>query len=209
MEIYKKHIEISFENAENNISKITNQIINIDGMSGIKTRHFYNNLLNINDARYLEIGSWLGNSIFSGMYNNNATIVCIDNLSEFGYPKNEFLINFEKFKGNNNATFIDEDYFKIDISKLPKFNIYMYDGHHSYKSHFKALTYYYNCLDDIFIFIVDDWNWNIVRDATIASIKELNLKILYEKEIRLTNDNTTTSAKDSWWNGIYVVILQK
>lgn len=32
----------------------------MDGMSGIKTRHFYNNLLNYYDARYLEIGTWKG-----------------------------------------------------------------------------------------------------------------------------------------------------
>ena len=29
----------------------------MDGMTGKKTRHFYNNLLNTEDARYLEIGT--------------------------------------------------------------------------------------------------------------------------------------------------------
>ena len=37
----------------------------------------------------------------------------------------------------------------------------------------------------------------------------MNLNILYEKEIRLTNDDSQTAVKDSWWNGIYVAILQK
>jgi hypothetical protein len=45
METYKIIIETAFQNAENNISKITNDIIEMEGMSGIKTRHFYNNLL--------------------------------------------------------------------------------------------------------------------------------------------------------------------
>ena len=45
METYKTLIETAFENAEKNISKITDYIINMDGMSGKKTRHFYNNLL--------------------------------------------------------------------------------------------------------------------------------------------------------------------
>ena len=40
------HIETAFNNAENGISKITKDIINMEGMTGIKTRHFYNNLLN-------------------------------------------------------------------------------------------------------------------------------------------------------------------
>ena len=75
-------------------------------MSGLKTRHFYNNLLNFDDARYLEIGSWKGSSVCSAMYNNNAMIICVDNWSEFGGPKDEFLVNFNKFIGNNNARFI-------------------------------------------------------------------------------------------------------
>jgi len=215
METYKTLIDTSFKNAENNFSKITDDIINMDGMSGIKTRHFYNNLLNTEDARYLEIGTWKGSSVCSAMCGNKAYVVCIDNWSEFGGPKNEFLANFERYKGENNATFIENDCYKVDISelsKLSKFNIYMYDGNHSNESHYNALLHYYNCLDDIFIFIVDDWNWEDVRNGTINSIKKLNLKVLYEKEIRLTWDNSHTHqplARDTWHNGIYVAILQK
>lgn len=211
MESYKALVETSFQNAENNFSKITNDIINMDGMSGTKTRHFYNNLLNTQDARYLEIGTWKGSSVCSAMCGNNAKIVCIDNWSEFEGPKNEFLANFEKFKGNNEATFIENDCYKVDVSTLPKFNIYMYDGNHTSESHYKALTHYYNCLDDIFIFIVDDWNWKYVRDTTAKSIQDLNLKVLYEKEIRVNWDSheSQMQAKHTWWNGIYVAILQK
>jgi hypothetical protein len=211
-EKYKNIIDNAYLNAENNISKITDDIINMDGMSGLKTRHFYNNLLNNDDIRYLEIGSWKGSSVCSAMCNNKANIVCIDNWSEFGSPKDEFLINFNKFMGQNNATFIENDCFKIDISTLPKFNIYMYDGNHSVDSHYKALSYYYDCLDDIFIYIVDDWNNEQVRNGTIQAIKNLNLKIKYEKEIRLTFDNSHTPidiAKATWWNGTYIVILEK
>ena len=57
MQEYKTLIETAFQNAENNISKITNDIINMEGMSGTKTRHLYNNLLNTKDSRYLEIGT--------------------------------------------------------------------------------------------------------------------------------------------------------
>jgi hypothetical protein len=213
METYKPLIETAFKNAENNISKITNEIINMEGMTGTKTRHFYNNLLNTNDARYLEIGTWKGSSVCSAMCNNKAKVLCIDNWSEFGGPKNEFLVNFEKFKGENDATFIENDCFKVDVSALPKFNIYMYDGNHSCECHYNALLHYYNCLDDVFIFIVDDWNWKFVRDGTINSIQNLNLKVLYEKEIKTTNNNTHpplgSPEQKEWHNGIYVSILQK
>jgi len=64
----------------------------------------------------------------------------------------------------------------------------------------------------MFIFIVDDWNWQDVREGTLNSIKDLNLTVLYEKEIRLTFDNSVTpepKLSQEWWNGIYVSILQK
>lgn len=213
MEIYKPLIERALQNAENNISKITDDIINMSGMSGKKTRHFYNNLLNTEDARYLEIGTWKGSSVCSAMCGNKATVICIDNWSEFGGPKSEFLENFEKFKGENYATFIENDCFTVDISTFPKFNIYMYDGNHTTESHYMALNHYFNCLDDTFIFIVDDWNWKCVRDGTIDSIQKLNLKILYETDIRTTTDDTHpiwgSPEQEAWHNGIYIAILQK
>jgi hypothetical protein len=208
----KKHLEDAFENAEKGISKITPEILAMDGMTGKKTRHFYNNLLNKSDARYLEIGTWKGSSVCSAMCGNNASIVCIDNWSEFGGPKKEFVTNFNTYKGTNNARFIENDCFKVDISQLPKFNIYMYDGNHTKDSHYNALVHYYNCLDDVFIFIVDDWNWKDVRDGTYDSLTKLKLSVLYEKEIRLTTDNSVTPQpylSQNWWNGIYVAILQK
>ena len=211
-QLYKNLIETSFQNANNNISKITPDIIAMDGMTGTKTRHFYNNLLNTEDARYLEIGTWKGSSVCSAMCGNRAKILCIDNWKEFGGPRNEFIQNFTKFKGNNDATFIESDCYKINAKALPKFNIYLYDGNHTSDSHYKALLHYYNCLDETFIFIVDDWNWQGVRNGTHDAIKKLNLKKLYEKEIRLTWDDSHTpqpKAKNTWWNGIYVVILKK
>ena len=212
MEIYKTHIERSLVNAEACVSKISDEIKNMEGMTGLYTRHFYNNLLNLDDARYLEIGPWKGSSVCSAMYGNKATVVCIDNWCQFGGPKSEFIANFEKFKGDNNASFIEQDSFSVDIASLPKFNIYMYDGDHEHISHYKALKYYLDCLDDIFIYVVDDWNANPVRGGTIEAIKDLNIKVLYEKEIRMTDDGSHSPqplAKDTWWNGMYVAVLQK
>ena len=212
MEKYKQLIEKSFANAELGNSKITNGILSIQGMSGTKTRHFYNSLLSVDGMRYLEIGTWKGSSVCSAMCGNNNTVVCIDNWSEFGGPKEEFLTNFNKFKGDNDARFIEDDCYNIDISTLPKFNIYMYDGNHTEDSHYRALKYYYECLDDVFIYIVDDWNCKEVRDGTERAIKELKFNVMYQHNIRLTWDDTHTPfniAETSWWNGIFVAILQK
>jgi SAM-dependent methyltransferase len=201
MEYYKNHIEKSFQNAEQNISKITQDILNIEGSTGIKTRHFYNNLLSMEDARYLEIGPWKGSSVCSAMYGNKADVVCIDNWSEFGGPKAEFLNNFEKYKGENEVSFIEYDCSKFNIYGLSiKFNIYMYDGNYLNENRHKALMHYYEILNDIFIMIINDWNCEDVQKGTYNTIKELRLTLLYENERKM--DKT-------WGNGIYVAVLKK
>jgi hypothetical protein len=209
---YKRQIEHAFRSAELGKSQITEEILAMEGMTGNKTRHFYNQLLNMEGARYLEIGTWKGSSSCSAMCGNSAKVLCIDNWSEFGGPKDDFLRNFEKYKGDNDAMFIESDCFAVDTKYLPFFNVYMYDGNHTHDSHYRALLHYINNLDDIFIFIVDDWNWDDVRNGTYESIKKLNLEVMFEKEIRLTADNTHTPqpmASNTWWNGIYVAILRK
>jgi hypothetical protein len=214
-EIYIQKIKESFKNAEQSRSKLTKEIIDMEGMSGHYTRHFYNNILTLDDARYFEIGTWKGSSVCSAMYGNKAKVLCVDNWSEFNGPRDEFINNFYKYKGDNDAGFLEKDCFSINPSEIGKFNIYMYDGDHSYDAHYKALTHFIDCLDDTFIFIVDDWSWKVVRDATKKSIEDLNLKIVYEKEIT-THDGVSevTPArwdilKRSWWNGMYVAVLKK
>jgi hypothetical protein len=207
--IYRTLIQNAVQNAELGISKITTDIIKLDGMTGTKTRHFYNNMLTLEDTRYLEIGTWKGSSVCSAMCGNKAKVVCIDNWSEFGGPKSEFLDNFNRWKGENDAMFIEGDCFKVDISDLPKFNIYMYDGNHDCGNHYNALKYYYDHLDDTFIFIVDDWNVRHIREGTIKAIRDLNLSVLDSTHIRTNQNDIQTSEWSGWWDGMYVAILQK
>jgi hypothetical protein len=220
---YTTHLQKSIENAENGKSKLINELYNIDGMTGKITKRFYNNLLELDDARYLEIGCYKGSSTCSSLYKNKATIVCIDNWHDFMLnelhngisstsPINEFLTNIQKYKGENNLVFYNEDCFKIDINKLGKFNIYLYDGDHSYASQYTALKYYIDTMDDIFIFVVDDWNDEPVRNGTFDAIRDLKLQNIWSHTIRLTFDNRHTApdiAHETWWNGCYICILKK
>jgi hypothetical protein len=206
--LYKKTIDDSFDNAENHISKLTPELLSMNGMSGIKTRHFYNNMCSMEGTRYLEIGTWMGSSTSAAMYGNKSSITCIDNWCELwggiNNIKELFLDNFNKYKGNNDARYIESDCFKLDISTLPKFNMYLYDGNHAENNHILALTHYISAMDDIFIFIVDDWNGAQEQSGTRIAIKQLDLTVLYEREII-----TPSQDSDTWWAGIYVAILQK
>lgn len=212
-EFYIQHLEQSFENAEAGKSKLTNEILEMYGMTGHKTRHFYNNLLNLKDSRYLEVGTWAGSSVCAAMYGNQSDVVCIDNWSEFGGEevKDIFLEYFNEYKGENYARFIEDDCFKVSFDNLTKFNIYLYDGGHAYEEHYKGVFQFLNYLDDMFIFIVDDWNWAKVRSGTWDGIKDAGLEILWKKEIILTKNDEHTpphEAKVNWWNGIAVFLVK-
>ena len=92
------HTSKSILNAYSNQSNLTEDVLSVEGMSGNKTRHLYNNICNLNNANYLEIGTWKGSSFISAMYNNtNTKGYCVDNWVEFGGPKNEFYNNINKF----------------------------------------------------------------------------------------------------------------
>ena len=86
---------------------------------------------------------------------------------------------FEKFKGDNEVIFMD--WFEVDTTT--HFNIYMCYGNHNAYNRLKCLLQYYSCLDEIFIFIINQWNFNAVKMETKDLIKNVNLKVLYEKEI--------------------------
>lgn len=210
------YLETSYRAAEDKKSKIGDDILSLPGMSGAYTRHFYNNICSMPNTRYLEIGSWKGSSIAAAMYGNTMDIcVAIDNWSEFGGPKDEFIHIFERYKGNNNARFIESDCWNSELIKSLepyKFNVYMYDGYHSEQAQYDALIKYLPCLDDTFIWIVDDWNAPEVRNGTFRAIQDSGVNVIWKQETRSTWDNTHSEmnlAKSTWWNGIAIFVIQK
>jgi len=168
------HITKSFYRAFHNSSKIKTdtdeggEVLNYKGMTGKKTRHLYNNLMEFPDAKYLEIGTWYGSSSISAVYKNDLSALFIDNWCQFNGDKKIFQNAIEKYlTKNSKCQLLESDCWKVNTNKIPNdFNIYLYDAGHTEEDHCKALTYYYNNLQDNFIFIVDDWGWGEVRDGT-------------------------------------------
>jgi hypothetical protein len=120
--------------------------------------------------------------------------------------------NHKKYKGNNYTRVIEQAYQQVDVTKLSKFNILLYDATIEYDDIYGTLPHFISCMEDVFVYIVDDINWRYIQYAAKKSIEDLKLTILYEKEIYLTDDNTHTPmqlAKETWWNGLYVVVLKK
>ncbi len=204
------HAKLSILNAEQGISALPEDVYHISGMSSRKVRDLLNNLCSMPNTHYLEIGCWQGSTWISALTNNENTIesaVAIDNWSEFGGPEKEFMANCEKYLKSESYKFFNKDCFKINPKKAicSPINIYFYDGNHSEESQMKALTYYDTVLDDAFILLVDDWNWQEVKDGTYNAIKILNYDVIYQRELP-SNGNGDIH---NWWNGLYIAVIKK
>jgi hypothetical protein len=195
--------------------KLPKHILEMSGMSGRKYRALINNLIeSISNARYIEVGSWAGSSACSAMWGNAVNIVCIDNWSQFGGPKADFLINIDKSKNENVfLTLIEEDFRKVNWSNLPKANIYFFDGPHKAIDQYDGIVLAQPALDDLYILIVDDFNWTDVRNGTLVAINQLNLEVECSIEIKTTQDNShpkiNVNETSDWHNGYFIAVVRK
>jgi hypothetical protein len=215
---YIDRVNLAIKNANDDTTKLTNVELTIPGMSSRKNKILLNSLLD-NKSRYLEIGSYFGSTYVAANYKNNPSYsLAIDNFSEFvgdddevakviGQPSAEALkINCERSGVKFN--FINNDCFSLtsdQLSSIKDINVYLYDGGHKEKEQVQALTYYKDCLEDIFILIVDDWNDERARVGTRTGFKLNNITVHKEWELfsRVNGD------KDTWWNGFYVAVCEK
>lgn len=206
------HVKESILNAFNNLSKLNNQILNMDGMSGHKTRHLYNNMCSLDGCNYLEIGTWKGSSFISAMYGNTSTNgTVIDNWSEFGGPKSEFIANVSNTISDAKIQVIDKDCWSVTHEDIKQpIDIYMYDGGHTFEEQKNAITYYTQFCSKYFILIIDDWvSNNEARPGTLKGIEESKLKVHYKHEIGLVNTSSCHTGGDTFWNGSGIFVCER
>ena len=105
--IYGKEREYIFDNCK--ISKnyenlsLKNALLKIESMSTYAMGHLINQICkNLSSNQlYLNIGCWKGFSLIAGMIDTSCKVIGVDNFSQFGGPKDEFLKNFNKYKNEN------------------------------------------------------------------------------------------------------------
>lgn len=198
-------------------SRLDPAVLDVDGMSGKKFRHFLNNLVRLTNARsYLEIGVWAGSSFSSAISNNDNLqfAIAIDNFSEYGGPKDIFLNNVNRFKSNPNLqSFLFEvDCWKVDRNVLLShgpFQVYFFDGPHEQQDHYRAMIEFYEFLADYdAVILVDDWNYVDVRIGTHSALAQLPIDIHYMREI-FTSENAPSDVTTDWHNGLGVFVVSK
>ena len=212
-------IKESIEDSLALITELPEWILNLEGLSGRKYRYFLNTLAKkINNPSYLEIGSWLGSTACSIMYNNKLSITCIDNWSQIfddnNNPSETFNLNTKKSL-NKFISFkiIRKDFRKIIYDKINEtFNIFFYDGPHHYQDHYDAIKLAQKILKKEYILIIDDWNWLQVRNGTENALNDLDLEIISKIEIKTTQDDSKPliqGKSSEWHNGYGFFVIKK
>ena len=205
--------------AANELSYLPDWLMTMEAMSGKKYKHFINQLISqVDDARYLEVGTWTGSTACSALYNNKVDAYFVDNWDQFnplGNVKSLFFKNVEEIKKDSpkaNYQFQEKDFRLVDYNNIGKYNVYFFDGPHEEQDQYDGVVYAQSALEDEFIFICDDWNWNEVRVGTTRAFVDLNLEILYSLEIRTTIDGSTPEIvyeESDWHNGYFIASCKK
>lgn len=187
--------------------------LKISGMSGKKYRYLINKIASsLEDARYLEIGSWKGSTLCSVLANNLIQATAIDNWSQFDGPREEFFDNVNKtLKLDTKLTVLEQDFKSVDYSQLGQFNMYLFDGPHTAQDQYDGLMMAQPALDNHYLLVVDDWNWLSARQGTQKALGDLGLEVSYIT-VKTTPDDShphNHSENSDWHNGYFLAAVSK
>ena len=203
-----------------NTSNFVPDKYSIQGLSSNRIRHFLNSLCSHDDAVYLELGTFIGSTFFAATMGNKAKCFGVDDFSEpnvkpivdrgqwteCGNPYDTLVTNWKKYE-NGNATFV-----KASVDELTeedfegsKPNILFYDADHDMMQQMNNLNHLLPFMDDKFILVVDDANFDGVVEGAVTWAQENNLQCYLERKIL----SSVIESPVHWWNGIHVMVLQK
>ena len=213
MQLTQEHIQNSIDKALRGESNVNQDILNIRGFSPPTVRHLFNNLCNIKNGNYLEIGLFCG-ATFCSSFNEDTVSIGIENHSQdfsagFDLVKQELEQNFKQFSNRaKDAHIFYEDCFEIKKLEYPfGFDIYFYDGWHSEELQAKALPHFIDNMADRFVWIVDDSNWDYVASGTNIGLNELKDKIDIERVWTLRGYHLQNDP--IWHNGVNIYLINK
>ena len=192
-------------------SNVSEKALKIEGLTSNKVKHLLSNICMMPNITYLEVGTYLGATLLSA---TNSTIksIAIDDWStpqmspmkediEFDIKENPKELFYKNIKGMNNITVLDEKIEDVMLDSNMSIDVFFYDGDHSKDSYKVAFNKLNNNFSDVFIAIIDDYNWKQVED----SINEIYYRydILYDNIIRTKGEDP-----NDFWNGLRISILK-
>jgi hypothetical protein len=196
------NLQLAFERSERLESKIPKEYIEkLTGLSSPKVWHLLNNLCSEADT-YLEIGTYMGSSLMAALYGNSVSATAVDNFCMKPHTRGHFFNNTKHLQ----FTFIEQDCFTIKPNIFVKpIELYFFDGEHTYEAQYKALDHFLSAMKNEFVYIVDDWTNQPVKEGTFDAIQKNNIDVLEMIE----RGEGKLKDKDGWWCGVAAFKLRK
>jgi len=197
--------------ASHSRSSLRNGVLSIKSTSGLRTRHFINNMCSTEDKfSYLEFGILQGATICSAIYKNKIRAVGVDNWVEYN---NEPVFNaittqqnIDEFGEQSKCRIITSDVFLKSTFGLGKFDFIYFDAgqNFSYTNQKNVLKYYVKNFKNTLYAACSYWNIDIVRKYFFECIEDSDYNIVFKNEMftHIYNDNT-------WGYGLAVFALEK
>lgn len=195
------HIKHSIREAEREISRLSSHHLLLEGRESCKTRHFLNHLCTLKNSCFLHIGCTSFSTWLSSLFTNEesvleALLLCTPSEVDFCH----FSMH-PKFRILDFSLFFSA---KHPIFKSPV-NIIFFDPDHFFVKHEKAFFHCKDSLDDLFILIVMDWNWQKVQRATRHLLEQCCFKIIFNEEL----PESFNPIRGSFWDGILVALVRR
>lgn len=152
---------------------------------------------------FVNVGVWHGFSLLAGMAGHaDRRCIGIDNFSEFGGPKAEFLARFDAARSERHE-FHEMDYrdYFAKVHEGP-IGLYIYDGDHAYEHQLKGLEVAEPFLAKGCLVFVDDTNTPGPAEATrdFMAARSGRYRLIFDRRTAGNNHPTL-------WNGL--MILEK
>lgn len=154
------------------------------------------------DAKFVNVGAWHGFTFLAGISSNpDKQAVCVDNFSQFGGPREEFLERFRAASSSRHS-FHEMDYEHYFASvHQGAIGVYIYDGEHSYRNQLRGLEIAEPFFVSGTIILVDDTNEEDPRKATLDFISRRPGEYVFLHDMK-----TSCNGHPTFWNGLMVVV---
>lgn len=152
---------------------------------------------------YLEVGVLQGAAFTAALMHNKVLGIAVDNFSMLPSTegnKKAFLRRIEELEMVERTTLYEQDFVEFFLNPPDvKVGVYFCDGPHGYKGTWDGLELSIPVLADSALIVMDDYNWDDVRKATLdwMESRKNNVTMLFDLQTPLDSK--------LWWNGLAVI----
>lgn len=189
------------------------------GLSSNTVRHFLNNLCNKPGTVYVDAGCYMGSTLFAAMMGNEIKAYAIDDYSDdvvkpmrrdlhknfdIENPVEQFVANYNKWNNEKSAVgLVTRPIQEIEFNPQYRPQVVFYDATNHEEDMIANLQHIHENADSSYVLVVDDANFDGVVDATD--------KFAEDKTVVFKRMMATANIEDAgdWWNGLYILVIEK